>query len=156
MDILLSILAIACLLIGLIGSLLPLPGPPLSFLGMLFLQATSFVDFSSQLLWILGIATVVVTVLDYFVPIWGLKKFGGSKAGIWGSTIGLLIGMFMGPLGIFIGAFAGGLVGELAAGKDSAQATKAAFGSFVGFLFGTGLKMALCVVMIWYALAAVL
>ena len=100
MDILLSILAIACLLIGLIGSLLPLPGPPLSFLGMLFLQATSFVDFSSQLLWTLGIATVVVTVLDYFVPIWGLKKFGGSKAGIWGSTIGLLIGMFMGPLGI--------------------------------------------------------
>jgi hypothetical protein len=156
MDILLSILAIACLLIGLIGSLLPLPGPPLSFLGMLFLQATSFVDFSSQLLWTLGIATVAVTVLDYFVPIWGLKKFGGSKAGIWGSTIGLLIGMFMGPLGIFIGAFAGGLVGELAAGKDSAQATKAAFGSFVGFLFGTGLKMALCVVMIWYALAAVL
>jgi hypothetical protein len=123
---------------------------------MLFLQATSFVDFSSQLLWTLGIATVVVTVLDYFVPIWGLKKFGGSKAGIWGSTIGLLIGMFMGPLGIFIGAFAGGLVGELVAGKDSAQATKAAFGSFVGFLFGTGLKMALCVVMIWYALAAVL
>lgn len=156
LDIILLILAIGCLVVGFIGAVLPLPGPPLSYLGLWLLEWTRFADFSSGLLWGLAAATAVVTVLDYVVPMWGVKRFGGGPAGAWGSTIGLLIGMFFGPLGIFIGAFLGALIGELAAGKDSWAATKAAFGSFVGFLFSTGLKLALCGVMIWYAGAAVL
>ena len=154
LDILLAVLAAVCLIVGLIGALLPLPGPPLSFVGILLLHATDYAHFSSNTLWFLGIATVVVTILDYYVPIWGLKKFGGSKLGMWGSFIGMIIGLFMGPLGIFIGAFVGGLVGELLAGQASDKAIKAAFGSFIGFLFGIGLKLALCVVMIWYAVVA--
>lgn len=149
-----AILAFLLLLTGLAGAVLPLPGPPLSFLGMLVLHWTRFADFSTGLLWVLGIATAVVTVLDYIVPAWGVKKYGGSKAGIWGSTIGLFVGMFFGPLGIFIGAFAGALLGEMAVGKNSQEATRAAFGSFIGFVFGVALKLALCAAMIGYSVAA--
>lgn len=156
MDIVLAILAAICLITGLVGAVLPLPGPPLSYLGIWLLEWSSYADFSGGLLWALGLATIAVTVLDYVVPLWGVKKFGGSKAGAWGSTIGLIVGMFFGPLGIFIGAFVGALAGELAAGRNSRQATRAAFGSFIGFLLGTGLKLVLCGLMIWYALAAVL
>lgn len=155
MDLLLLILAFLCLIIGFLGALLPLPGPPLSFSGLLLLEFSTYADFSSTLLWSLGILTAVVTVVDYYIPIWGLKKFGGSKMGMWGSMIGLLVGMFLGPWGIFIGAFVGGLLGELVAGRDSATATRAAFGSFIGFLFGIVLKVALCGAMIWYAVVAV-
>ena len=156
LDILLLVLGIACLLVGLVGAVLPLPGPPLSLAGMFLLEWTRYADFSSTLLWWLAVATLVVSVLDYYIPIWGVKKFGGSKAGIWGSTIGLLIGMFLGPLGIFIGAFVGGLAGELIMGQDMHTATKAAFGSFVGFMVSIVFKIALCGVMIWYAGAALL
>jgi hypothetical protein len=156
LDILLAVAAVACLIIGLIGSVLPLPGPPLSLLGIFLLHWSRFADFPTTLLWGLGIATVVVTVLDYAVPLWGVKRFGGGQGGVWGSTIGLLVGMFMGPLGVFAGAFLGALVGELLMGKDTGLATRAAIGSFVGFLFGVGLKVALCCVMIWYAGKALL
>ena len=150
-DILLATLGVLCLITGLIGAILPLPGPPLSYAGIWLLQATRFADFSPAVLWGLGIGTVVVSVLDYVVPIWGLKKFGGSPAGVWGSTIGLMIGLFVGPLGIFAGAFIGGLAGELLSGKDSGPATRAAIGAFLGFLFGVVLKIAFCGLMLWYA-----
>lgn len=151
MDLILLILGLLCLFVGWAGALLPLPGPPLSYVGIWLLQATRFADFSASLLWGLGLATLIVTVLDYVVPAWGVKRFGGSRAGIWGSTLGLVVGMFFGPVGIFVGAFAGALIGELIAGQDSRAATRAAFGSFVGFLFGVGLKLILCTMMLWYA-----
>lgn len=150
-DILLISFGSLALIIGLIGSVLPLPGPPLSLLGLLLIHWSSKADFDGGLLWTLAILTLIVTVLDYLVPMWGVKRFGGSRAGMWGSTIGLLVGLFGGPFGIFIGAFVGGLVGELMVGKDTSTATRAAFGSFIGFLFGVLLKVILCVVMIWYA-----
>lgn len=154
-DILLLLLAVICLVVGFIGAILPLPGPPLSYLGIWLLQWSVFADFSARLLWGLAAAVVVVSVLDYLVPAWGVKRFGGSRAGAWGSTLGLLVGMFFGPFGVFIGAFAGAWAGERMAGRDQRQATRAAFGSFLGFLFGAGLKLALCGLMIWYAGAAV-
>lgn len=154
LDIFLAILAFLFLLTGLAGAVLPLPGPPLSFLGMLMLHWTRFADFSTGLLWGLGVATTVVTVLDYLVPAWGVKRYGGSNAGIWGSTIGLFVGMFFGPLGIFFGTFVGALTGEMVVGKNSQKATRAAFGSFVGFVFGVALKLALCTAMIGYSVAA--
>lgn len=151
MDIVLLTVAIVCLLIGLAGAVLPLPGPPLSFAGIVALHFTRFAQFSENLLWTLGLLTLVVTVLDYYVPVWGTKKFGGSRYGSWGSMLGMLIGLFFGPFGIFIGAFVGALVGELLTGSTSEQATKAAIGSFIGFLVGIVMKVALCLVMIWYA-----
>ncbi|MFN4144899.1 MAG: DUF456 domain-containing protein [Runella sp.] len=155
MDILLLILGAVGLLVGLAGAVLPLPGPPLSFVGLLCLHFSKYADFSQTTLFTLGFVTAIVTVLDYYVPIWGVKKFGGTSWGTWGSTIGLLIGFFVVPaIGIFLGAFLGAFVGELLGKMPADKALKAAFGSFLGFLGGIVMKVILCLVMIGYAVAA--
>lgn len=91
---------------------------------------------------ILGAIAVIVTVLDYFVPVWGTKKFGGSKYGVRGATIGLIVGIFFGPPGIIIGPFLGAFIGEMIFKDDFKYALKAGFGSLLGFLTGIGLKLA--------------
>ena len=108
MDIFLILIGVTLLIIGLLGSILPIiPGPPLSYLGIIVLHLTSRFDFSFELLLFYGILMVVITVADYIVPIYGTKKMGGSKYGMWGSTIGLIIGIFFfPPLGLIIGPFA--------------------------------------------------
>ncbi len=142
MDYFLLIVAILLILAGLIGCIMPvLPGPPLSFVGLLFLHFTRWANYSSNMLLILGLLAIAVTVLDYIVPVWGTKKFGGSKAGVWGAAIGLLIGLFFGPAGIIIGPFLGAFVGEIIAKKESKDALKAAFGSFIGIMAGTVFKL---------------
>ena len=114
MDILLIILGAICLLLGLIGCVAPvIPGVPLSYVGLLLLHFTDRVQFSWQFLTVWAVIVIVIQVLDYFIPAWGTKKFGGSKYGVWGSTIGLLLGFFMGPWGIIVGPFVGAVVGEL-------------------------------------------
>jgi uncharacterized protein YqgC (DUF456 family) len=157
MDIFLIILSGVLLIAGLLGAVLPvLPGPPLSYIGLLVLHFTDRYHFSTSfLLWWLVIV-IIVQVLDYLIPIWGTKKFGGSKAGVWGSTIGLVVGLFMGPAGIIIGPFAGAFVGELLASKGAKDALKAAFGSFVGFLLGTLSKLVVCGFLIYYYVHALI
>ena len=152
MDYFLIALGIISLLLGLAGGILPIiPGPPLSYLGILFLHFTSRYSFDSNFLWIWAGVTVVVYVLDFVIPAWGTKKFGGSKKGVWGSILGLIIGMiFFGPFGIILGPFVGAFAGELIAGKDQQSALKAGFGSFLGFLTGTLLKLIVSGMMTWY------
>lgn len=167
MDILLIVLGAICLLLGLIGCVAPvLPGVPLSYLGLLLLHFTDRVQFSWQFLVVWGVVVVVIQILDYFIPAWGTKKFGGTKYGVWGSTIGLFVGLFMGPLGIVVGPFIGAVLGELIyfnrhpqttlreteQNKNSNfnQALRAGFGSFIGLLTGTLIKVICCGVMIAY------
>ena len=150
-DYILLILGIILMLIGIIGCLVPvLPGPPLSFLGIILLHVSSFGDFSNTTLLIFAAITIVVSILDYIVPIWGTKRFGGSKYGTRGATIGLIIGIFLGPAGIIIGPFAGAVVGELIFKDDMKYALKAGFGSLLGFMTGIGLKLAASCVMTYY------
>jgi len=145
MEIFLLIVAFLCMLIGIIGCIVPgLPGTPIAYLGLWIAQATDAVDFSWQLLLIWGIVTVVVSVLDYVVPAWGTKKFGGSKWGVWGSTIGVFVGLFFGAVGVIIGPLVGAVIGELLSGKELANAVKAGWGSFIGLLCGTILKLICC------------
>jgi len=152
MDILLLIAGIGCLLTGLAGAVLPLPGPPLSFAGLILLHISKFAEFSNPVLYTLGIATVVIAILDYYIPIWGTKKFGGTKYGAIGATVGLIVGFFFIPaIGMFIGTFLGALLGELIGGTKFNLALKSAIGSFVGFLTGIVVKVILCLVMIGYA-----
>lgn len=130
--------------LGLIGSFLPvLPGPLTGWLGLLVLHLTKAVELSWTFLGItLGVA-ILVWILDYFIPAMGTKKFGGSKLGVIGTTLGLLIGLIFVPVpgGFIIGAFAGALIGELMHdSKDRSRAVKAAFGSFLGFLLSATLK----------------
>jgi uncharacterized protein YqgC (DUF456 family) len=150
-DYILLILAIILLILGIIGCLVPvLPGPPLSYFGLIILHITKFADFTTNLLIILAAIVIIVTILDYVVPIWGTKKFGGSKYGIRGATVGVIIGLFLGPLGIVIGAFIGAFVGELIFKDDINYAFKAGFGSLLGFLAGIGLKLASSLVITFY------
>ncbi|MEM7483862.1 MAG: DUF456 domain-containing protein [Bacteroidota bacterium] len=147
MDIALLILGFVLMLVGILGSFLPvLPGPPISWVGLLLLYLTEAVPDNW---WILGgtlILALGVTVLDYVIPAAGTKKFGGSKAGMWGTVIGLLIGLFLPiPGGFIFGAFLGAFIGELSNNVDQKRALKAAFGSFLGFLTGTFLKFLITV-----------
>ncbi len=152
MDIVLIVFGVLFIITGILGCVIPvIPGPPLSYVGLLFLHFTAKYQFSSRFLVIWAIITVVVYALDYVIPAWGTKKFGGSKRGVWGSLIGLVIGLFFfPPFGIIIGPFLGAVIGELSSGKDSGAAIKSGFGSFMGFLAGTLLKLIASGMMTWY------
>jgi hypothetical protein len=150
-DYILLILANILIILGIIGCMAPvLPGPPLSYLGLVVLHITKFADFSNTLLITLAAIVVVVSILDYIVPVWGTKKFGGSKYGTRGATVGLIIGLFLGPVGIIIGPFIGAVVGELIFKDDMKYALRAGFGSLLGFLTGIGLKLATSFVITFY------
>lgn len=144
MDLLLIIPGILLILIGLAGCIIPIiPGPPLSYAGLILLHLTSSVNFSENFLLTWAGLVVLVTALDYLTPIWGTKKFGGTRRGTWGATIGLILGLFFfPPLGIIIGPFIGAVVGELTQSEDMRKALRSGFGSLLGFLIGTGLKFA--------------
>jgi len=152
MDYFLIITGIIFMLTGIAGCALPvLPGPPISFAGLLLLHFTGKYEFTGKFLIIWAVITVVVTLIDYWIPAWGAKKFGASRAGVWGSIIGLLAGLvFFPPFGIIIGPFAGAVIGELMAGKHSGAALKAGFGSFAGFISGVLLKLMASGMMTWY------
>lgn len=152
MDFLLLAVAIILIIFGLLGCVLPIiPGPPLSFLGALALYYTRFAHFPENFLLISGIAAVAVTVLDYLVPIWGTKKFGGTKAGMWGATLGMIIGMiFLGPLGLIFGPLVGAIIGETINGANNKDAFRSGLGAFVGFLLGVGLKLAASIYITWH------
>ncbi len=152
MDYFLIITGILFMLTGIAGCALPvLPGPPISYAGLLLLHFTGKYEFSGQFLLLWAVITIVVTLIDYWIPVWGAKKFGASRPGVWGSIIGLVAGLFFfPPFGIIIGPFAGAVLGELLAGKQSGAALKAGFGSFAGFISGVLLKLMASGMMTWY------
>ena len=150
MDILLLVLGLFCMIIGILGSFLPvLPGPPVSWLGLLLLILTKAVPNDWWLIVITGFVAFLVVALDYWIPAVGTRKFGGSTAGMVGTTIGLLVAIVfpvLGFAGIVIWPFVGAIIGELINKTGHKQALKAAFGSFVGFLTGTFLKFVVSMV----------
>ena len=142
MDIFLIIIGCICLLVGMAGCIVPmLPGPPIAYVALVLLHFTDKVDFTATqlLLWLLLV--IAIQILDYFIPMFGVKRFGGTKWGKWGCMAGTFAGIFLfPPWGIIIGAF----IGELLGGKETHHALKAGMGAFIGFLFGTVLKVAVC------------
>ncbi len=151
-DIFLAAGGSVLMIIGFVGCVIPvIPGPPLSFIGLLLLHFSKYAEFSFEFLLLFGSIAVIVTVLDYIVPIWGTKKFGGSKAGMWGAAIGLVIGIFvLPPLGLIVGPFAGAVIGESINGKNAADSFRAGLGSVLGLMMGVGLKLAASLVMTFY------
>ncbi len=151
MDIFLLFLGFFFVLLGIVGAFLPvLPGPLTGWIGLLILHLTKIIPMDWTFLGItLGVA-LLIWGLDYVIPAWGTKKFGGSKYGIWGTVFGLIVGIiFLGPLGIIIGPFVGAFAGEmLHDSTDSSKAIKAAFGSFIGFIFSTGLKFMISIIFV--------
>lgn len=149
MDIYLLLIGLICVVVGVFGSFLPaLPGPSVSWLGLLLLYLTKAIPDNY---WVLGITLVItigITILDYVIPAKGTKKFGGSSYGVWGTNIGLLVGLLFIPIpfGFVIGAFAGAFLGELIYNsKDKERAFKAATGSIIGFLASAFMKFIVCI-----------
>lgn len=161
METFVGILAIIFGILGIIGSVAPaLPGPPLSWLGMLVLYiwgggtnaAGDPMSTRFLLVW-LGIV-VAVSILDYVVPAYFTKLTGGSKYAGWGAVAGLFIGLVYPPVGMILGAVLGAFMAELLfAGKSPGTSVKSALGAFLGFVFGTGLKLTCCAVMLFYLVA---
>ena len=151
MDIFLIVLAAIAILAAITGCFLPIiPGPPLGYIGILLLHATDMIHLPNNvLLWLL-LATIIVQLSDYFLPIWFTKKFGGSKLGMIGSVIGLIVGLFFPPVGIIIGPIIGAIGGEYIHSRDFNQSIKSGLGSFVGFITTTGAKLILCFVFLYY------
>lgn len=157
MTIIAVILGLICILVGLLGCVIPgLPGPPLSYVGILLLHITDRYDYSTPLLLILLGLVVVVTILDYLIPMWGSKYLGASKWGSRGSLIGTILGFFFLPWGLIIGPFLGAFIGEKMSKKDTGQAVKSGIGSVLGFLCGTVMKCALCGYMTWIFMEKIL
>ncbi|MBU0940970.1 MAG: DUF456 domain-containing protein [Flavobacteriaceae bacterium] len=148
MDIFLVLIGLICMITGVIGSFLPvLPGPAASWLGILLLYCTTAIPANYYVLGITLAVTIVLSILDYIIPAKGTKKFGGSKYGIWGTNIGLIVGLLTPiPFGFLIGPFIGALIGELLFNpKDHNRAFKAATGSLLGFLASTFIQFLVCI-----------
>ena len=143
METLLIILALVCCIVGILGSILPaLPGPPLSYIGLLLLLPCEGADISSTALWVYGIFLAIVSILDYVAPVWFTNACGGSKEATRGSMIGLVAGLFVfPPWGLIFGPFVGAFVGELMASSSKGKALKVALMSFLGFVLTTGMKI---------------
>jgi len=159
MEIILVIVAFALLVIGILGSVLPiLPGPPLSYIGLLLIRWSGLGDgFSTPFLLAWAGITIAVTVMDYFLPSLMARQFGGSRAAAICAFLGLLAGIFFFPpwgmiLGQFLGAFAGELYHNRANG---ARAFKVALGAFLAFIVGSGAKLIASSTMLFYAFKAV-
>ena len=160
MFVLWSLLAVLCVLAGLAGCILPaLPGPPLSYVGLFIVWAARGFEprsFGPVTPWVLLGVTVLVTVLDTLAPMLGAKRYGASKWGVWGSVLGLLAGMiWFPPFGMIFGTFVGALVGEWLRTRHTRRSLRAAWGVFVGTMFGIVLKLVVSGVIAWFVFVEV-
>jgi uncharacterized protein len=159
MDTALIIIAGIVMLAGIAGSILPgLPGPPLSFLGLIIMELTSAHPYSAGLLLFYALLTIGVSVADYIMPMLGAKRFGSSKYGVWGSIIGLIVGPIVIPIiGVLIGPFIGAVLGEIMGDKKKFdEAMRAGLGSFLGLLGSMVIKLILCLFMLYHYVVGVI
>ena len=156
MDTFLIVAAIILLIGGIAGCIIPfLPGPPLAYGSLILIQLSSYKPFTEKFLVIWALVTLVIVIADYYIPIWGTKKFGGTKSGVWGATIGLIIGIFFfPPIGLIVGSFLGAFIGEMLNNQDTNKALRSALGSFVGFVASTIMKLGISIVMGYYFFTA--
>lgn len=154
MNTLLIILAFVCLLASIVCVFTPVPpAVPVAWLGLLLARLGGAAIGTPLLVWS-AVVGILLMVLDYVIPLLTTRKFGGSKWGVWGCTIGLLIaviGLPFGPtglLGVFFWPFAGAFVGEMIQQKELQPALKAAFGAFIGIMTGSLAKVIYALVLI--------
>ena len=145
MDIFLIIISGIFIVISIIGSIVPgLPGPPIGMIGVILLHITDKVDISLTTLIVCAVLTILVSILDYYLPIYSTKKFGGSKYAVRGSIIGMVVGFLFTPIGVILGTFLGAVIGELLNGSDMVNSLKIGSVTFFGTILGLGIKLMLC------------
>lgn len=161
METVVVILAVIAGLIGIAGSILPgLPGPPVGWVGLLLLYiwgdgtdaAGNTMPLDTLIIW--GVVVLAVSVIDYVVPMYFTKMTGGSKYAERGAMVGMIAGIIPTPIGMILGSFLGAFIAEIAWGnKSEGEALKAAFGSFLGFITGTGIKLIASCLIMWKIIA---
>ncbi|TBR13933.1 MAG: DUF456 domain-containing protein [Lysobacter sp.] len=149
------------MIVGIAGTILPaLPGVPLIFGGMLLAAwADGFERVGWIMLTVLGLLTVISFGIDLAATAMGAKRVGASRLALLGAVIGTFAGLFFGPVGLFAGPFVGALLGELIARRgvssgDVGHATRVGFGTWMGILLGTVLKLGLAFGMVGLFVAA--
>jgi len=141
METVLIILAILLLFAGLLGCILPaIPGPPLSYVALLLVQ-WAWKPFGTGTLIVFAVITILVTILDYIIPVWGAKFFGATKQGIYGSIIGMLIGIVLTPVGMIGGLLAGAIIGDIIGGRKFSDSIGSGLGTFIGTMAGMAVKL---------------
>lgn len=153
MEIFLYIIGTVLVLVGIIGSIAPgVPGPPLAYVALLILEWSKDSDvFSTEFLVVLGVITLVVTIVENLLPLAGARIYGASRQGMWGAVIGLVAGIFVfPPFGLIFGVLIGAVAGELLAGRNSRQAWRAGLATFAGNMASIFLKLALSFVIAYY------
>jgi uncharacterized protein YqgC (DUF456 family) len=138
--------------VGLIGCIIPaIPGPPLNFLSLVILELAIVDAFPADFYFLWGGIAIAVTVLDYVLPIMGAKVYKASSSGIWGSIIGMILGiLFFPPFGMILGLFIGAVLGELIAGKEDWEALKIGSVTFFASMLMIFIKLAVSGVMTYY------
>ena len=153
MEFVLILFGIICTIIGVIGCIFPaIPGPPVSYAALILLQnAKEEAVFGKNFLVRFAVLTIIVSLIDYFLPLLGAKLYGTTKYGIWGAIIGMVIGIiFFPPFGMILGIFIGAIIGELIAGKENSKALKAGIIIFIGSITAVFIKLSLSLVMAFY------
>ncbi len=143
---------------GVAGTVLPaLPGTILVLAGVV--MGAWMDDFTRVKWWvvaIIGALAVVAWATDYFATILGAKKVGASKLALVGAALGTIAGIFMGLLGVLFMPFVGAAIGEFIAQRNTRQAAKVGFATWLGLLIGTVVKLVLVFMMIGIFAAALL
>jgi uncharacterized protein YqgC (DUF456 family) len=135
---------------GLVGAILPnLPGVPVMFGGMLLAAwAGHFQKIPIWVIVILGVLAAFSIVFDFLSGTYGAKRYGASKAAVWGAFLGTIAGLFFGIPGIILGPFVGAVIGQLASGSRVDHAARVGFGTWIGLLLGTAIKLAVAFMML--------
>jgi len=151
-EVVVIIIGVLLSVAGLIGCIIPaLPGPPLNYVAILLIHFTGLAEFSNRFLITYLLLNIAVVIFDYVLPVYGAKFYGASRKGIWGSIIGLVIGLFFfPPFGMILGVLIGAVIGELIAGKNESEALKAGFATFVASLIMIVAKLILSGLMTFY------
>jgi uncharacterized protein YqgC (DUF456 family) len=152
MNTALIIIAVTLGILGLVGTIVPvLPGTIISFLGLVAASFTEGSNIEVVVLTVWGVVSLAVIALDYLLPGYFSKRFGGTKWGSWGATIGTIVGIFIGPAGLILGPFAGAVIGELLGEKlTMREAIRVGFGSMLSFVVGSLFKFIVGVFMLYY------
>jgi uncharacterized protein YqgC (DUF456 family) len=148
MTTLIIIICVVLLLLGLLGCFVPvIPGPPFAYVGLLILSIFTDYKFEESFLIQWAGIVIAVTVADFWLQVYGVKKFGGTKKAINGTMIGLFVGIFVPiPFGPFAGAFIGAYMDEK---EDMIKVFKIASGALIGFIGGLVLKLVVCAYLLY-------
>ena len=149
-------LAIALIVLGLIGVVMPaLPGTWLIFGGLVLgAWADGFTRVGVWTLAVIGLIAAASYAVDFVAAALGAQKLGASKRAMAGAALGTLGGLFLGLPGLIVGPFVGAVLGELTMHRDWRKAGRAGVAAWIGFAIGTAVKVGLAFAMIGIFAAA--